>query len=202
MREIKDVGIDGWLNDPTSVLSSRMKSVMDVINKHQNERVVVFTCFRSCLDNFTAQFQAKRPIMTLASSMTTTKRAAVLAEFSKSADGVLMLTYELGAEGLNLQSSHTILLVDLWWNAGKTEQSIARVLRQGQTSSIVNVYYFTSNTGIEQALFNKHEDKLDILNEIMSGPLKSYVRSMSVDAIIAIVENEKNVQQLTALLVR
>jgi SNF2 family DNA or RNA helicase len=92
--------------------------------------------------------------------------------------------------------------MDMWWNAGKTQQSIARVLRQGQTSSVVNVYYFTSNLGIERAMFHKHEDKLTIGDEISKGPLVSTVRNIRVADIILILENEDNEKKLNAILAR
>jgi SNF2 family DNA or RNA helicase len=196
LKEVNMLKIGDWFNNENSILSSRMKNVLEVINKHQDERLVIFTCFRSCLDIFKKQLPTDRINLTLSSTMTTNSRAKTLETFGKSENGILLLTYELGAEGLNLQISHTILLMDLWWNSGKTQQAIARVLRFGQQSSCVNVYYFTSNTGIEKAVFNKHEDKLIILDEIQEGPLKSSVKEMKVNEIIAIVEKEDNALHL------
>ena len=196
LKEVNILKIGDWFNNEKSVLSSRMKNVLEVINKHQDERLVIFTCFRSCLDIFKKQLPTDRANMTLSSTMTTKSRAKILETFGETKNGILLLTYELGAEGLNLQIAHTILLMDLWWNSGKTQQAIARVLRFGQQSTCVNIYYFTSNTGIEKAVFNKHEDKLIILDEIQEGPLKSSVKEMKVNEIIAIVEKEDNALQL------
>jgi len=199
--ELDNIDIGDWLDKPSSVVSSRMKSGLSIINKHSDERLVIFTCFRSCLDIFMNQI-SNRPAMTLCSSMSTKKRAEILDTFSKTSNGILFLTYDLGAEGLNLQTAHTVLLMDMWWNAGKTQQSIARVLRQGQTSATVNVYYFTSNLGIERAMFHKHKDKLDIGQEISDGPLESTVRNIKVQDIIAILENEDNERSLNEILKR
>ena len=201
VTEIDNIDLGSWLNNPSSVVSSRMKAGISILDKHSDERIVVFTCFRSCLDIFMNQI-SNRPAMTLCSTMSPKKRADVLDTFSKTTNGILFLTYDLGAEGLNLQTAHTVLLMDMWWNAGKTQQSIARVLRQGQTSSVVDVYYFTSNLGIERAMFHKHEDKLDIGREIANGPLESTVRNMRVQDIISILENEDNEKRLNDILKR
>lgn len=204
LKNINEQELEEWLNNPDSVMSSRMRSVVSVLDQHEDERLVVFVCFRTCLDNFMKQLgdMRDRPLYTLSSTQSTKARAKTLKEYSETDNGILFLTYELGAEGLNLQTSHTILLVDMWWNSGKTQQSIARVLRQGQTSEVVNVYYFTSNTGIERAIFNKHEDKLTVLNELKEGPLVSKIRNMSVKDIIEILNNEDNKHKLNALLTR
>jgi SNF2 family DNA or RNA helicase len=80
-------------------------------------------------------------------------------------NGILLLTYQVGANGLNLQCSNTVLLLDFWWNTGKINQAIARVLRYGQEAKKINIYYFTSNTGIEKILFDKQQAKLIVAKE-------------------------------------
>lgn len=199
MNVIKKLDIDDWLEDPNSVLSSRLRKVLEILENHNGERVVVFTSFRTCLDVLKAYLPDTRDIFILTATMSTKTRGSTLELFEKSENGILLMTYDLGAEGLNIQSSHTVLLVDLWWNSAKTQQAICRVFRFGQLASTVNVYYFTSNTGIEKALLDKHSDKLTVLDELKSGPLKSIVKSIDVKKIIALLENEENVGTLQIL---
>ena len=196
---IRKLDIDDWLNKKESVLSSRLQNVLNVINKHSNERLVVFTSFRTCLDILKAYLPTDRPNFILTANMSTTSRGKTLEQFEKSDKGILVMTYDLGAEGLNIQSAHTVLLIDLWWNSAKTKQAISRVFRFGQTSPVVNVYYFTSNTGIEKALLDKHTDKLDALDEIQTGCMKTNVKTIQMKEILKILETEENVGKLTQL---
>ena len=122
--------------------------------------------------------------------MSHTRRGNVLEEFSKSKNGVLLLTYSLGSDGLNLQCANTVLIVDFWWNSGKTNQSVARVDRFGQLSEEINIYYFTSNTGIEKALFEKHLDKKKIGEELIIGHQMSEVSTMSMNDILRIIDKD------------
>ena len=124
--------------------------------------------------------------------MTIKQRGDVIKEFEKSNDTVLFLSYDLGAEGLNLQCSHTVLIVDFWWNTSKTKQAIARVLRFGQQSKVVNIYFFTSNTGIEKALFEKQIDKEIITKELETGPIQSSVRKLKIDDLLKIIDKHEN----------
>lgn len=199
---IQKLDIDTWLNDESSVLSSRIQEVLRVLKEHEGERVVVFTSFRTCLDMIQAQLEKttkERQVFALTATMTTKTRGKTLEAFNESENGVLLMTYDLGAEGLNIQSSHTVLLVDLWWNAAKTQQAICRVFRFGQESPVVNAYYFTSNTGIEKALLDKHSDKLNVLEEIKSGPLKSTVKNINIKDILKILNVEENNEKLVHL---
>lgn len=108
----------------------------------------------------------------------------------------MLATYQLGAEGLNLQFASTMLLVDFWWNVAKTQQAIGRIFRPGQTSKEINVYLFTSNTGIEKILFSKQKAKIEILNELKTGNIKTKIPSINVDEMIKLIELEDNKELL------
>ena len=138
--------------------------------------------------------------MTIASEMSTKKRAKILEDYnipSKTGKGhILLLTYELGCEGLNLQVSNTVLLLDFYWNDAQTQQAIARVLRYGQKADVVNIYMFTSNTAIEGSVFEKHDLKLIILEELSKGAAKTQLKKMKIVDIIKIIETEDNLNAL------
>lgn len=194
VESIDKLKIKTWMEQEESAKSSRITEIIKVINKHDKERVIMFTCFRTNLNliKYFLSKTTKRPIFTLTTDMSSKKRTKTLKEFEEENDSFLMLTYELGSVGLNLQLSHTILLADFWWNDGKTQQSIARVLRYGQKSLSVNVYYFMSNTGVEQAVFNKQHDKLTVLSELRDGPQTTKVKKINVHEIIKFIDQTDN----------
>lgn len=194
-REMANLNLENYLSDPDSSKSSRIQCIIDVINSHKDEKIVVFTCFRTNLNVMQAYIPEDRSHFVLASNHTSMRRAEILSDFEKSSNGILLLTYDLGAEGLNLQHCSTVLLADMWWNCGKTQQAIARVLRRGQLST-VNVYFFTSNTGIEKGLFTKHVDKLKVLKELESGPARSKVKPLTTREIIDLINLEDNANLL------
>lgn len=202
MNEINKLDLNNFLNNKDSAKSTRIKNALSVINKHKNENIVVFTCFRTVLDIFKTFIETDRKIFTITSTMSSKKRASVLEEFSKpnSKNGnILLLTYDIGSEGLNLQVANTVLLLDFYWNDGKTSQSIARVLRYGQTSEEVNIYFFTSNTAIEKAILDKHNLKLQIINELELGKQTKSIKRMNVKDIINIIDTEDTIHALEKL---
>ena len=198
--EVNKLGLEDWLNKTESIKSSRFKSALEIIGKHPSENLIIFTCFRTCLDIFKTFLPVDRQIMTIASEMSTKKRAKILEDYnipSKTGKGhILLLTYELGCEGLNLQVSNTVLLLDFYWNDAQTQQAIARVLRYGQKADVVNIYMFTSNTAIEGSVFEKHDLKLIILEELSKGAAKTQLKKMKIVDIIKIIETEDNLNAL------
>lgn len=190
--ELGKNNLNTWLNDINSAKSSRIKHTIEIIDKHKDEKIIIFTTFKTSLDIMLHYLPADRAKMSLNSSMSTKKRYQTLKDFEETQNGILILTYELGAEGLNLQFAHNVIFIDFWWNSAKTQQAIARVLRFGQLSKEVNLYLLTSNTGLENSIFKKQIEKNKILTEIKDGPLKSAISTINMKEIIKFLNTEEN----------
>ena len=179
--------------------SSRINAIIDVLNKHPDERCIVFSCFRTNLDlmkKIVPDETGGRKVFTIKSQYTSQERVELVKRFESTSNGILFLTYELGAEGLNLQRSRIMLLADVWWNDSKTSQAVARVLRRGQTQKVF-VYLFTSNTGIEKSLYAKHIDKKEAIGFLMVGRMRGKIRKITMtDLIELILKEEENINML------
>lgn len=197
--EIDKLNIGPWLNDVNSVKSGRIKKILEYSNKHIDEKIIIFTCFKSCLDIIQYYIKENRDVFRMLSSMNLKKRGKLIEDFKASNDGVLLLTYGLGAEGLNLQFTSIVFLVDFWWNASKTQQAIGRIFRLGQISSEIYIYYFSSNTGIEKILFKKQKAKLQILNELSTGKSTTKIPRISMDKIIRMIEISDNKNMIKSI---
>jgi SNF2 family DNA or RNA helicase len=191
-NQFKLLGIENWLNKEESVKSSRIKKILETIDKHKNEKIVIFSCFRTSIDIL--KNYIKRKFYVLESKMSMEKRGKLIENFrnEKEEDSILLTTYELGSDGLNLQCAHVVIIMDFWWNYSKTNQAIARVLRFGQLSETVSIYFYTSNTGIERALFYKQQDKLAIAEELQNGQQTIKNRSIKMEDIIKLIEMDEN----------
>ena len=189
-EEIRKANLHEWLSDVSSIKSTRIIKALELLHVHRNERVLLFSCFSSCLNVLKKFLPTDRPVFMLTGSMSVSKRGQVIERFSKSNAGILLLTFDLGANGLNLQAATTCILLDFWWNAGKTKQAVARIVRFGQTAEKVHIYYLKSNTGLELALFQKHKAKLAITEELYEGQRKSDVPTLSVKEILTFIEGD------------
>ncbi len=197
--EINKLNIRGWLNSENSILSSRIKAVLKELGKHQNDRVVMFVSHRTSVLIF-EHFISDRPFFTISMDMNISKRKDSITEFENTKNGVLVLTYAIGSMGLNLQKSHICFIVDLEWSAHIARQAVARLVRRGQKSKEVYVYYFTSNTGIEAGVLNKQVQKDKVVNSITNGPTDIEIKSTNmreyVSQLITIEDNIKILDEL------
>lgn len=185
---INKLGLNDWMNNIESVESSRIKEMKKIINKHSDEKIIIFTSFRGVLDVIRFYLPEDRSNYTLVSNMDISQKNNTINEFKYDTNGILLLTYQMGAEGLNLQFASTILLLDPYFNSSKEDQSIGRILRPGQISNKINIYRFISNLGIEKALVIKKNEKDTVIDEVISGPVLSKVTTMKTQDIIKIIE--------------
>lgn len=188
--ELNALNIDTYLHDVNSVKSTRIKEVLRVLDKH-DEKCILFSCYVSCLD-IMEYYIKKRKVFRLTSKMSATQRGEVIENFEKTKNGILLVTYTIGGQGLNLQFAAVVILVDLSWCAAQTSQAVGRIFRYGQTAEEIFVYFFTSNTGIEKIIYEKQNAKLLILNELMTGCPTLNVPKIRMDDVIKMIDVNDN----------
>lgn len=197
--KIRKLKLDKWLDTEESAYSTRIRSIINELKKYNNRKVVLFTSFRMSLllirhfiqkeigDLNIFEIKSKDPIM---------KRQQIIDQFRDSSSGVLLLTYAIGSDGVNLQFADVCFVCEYWWNSGKTDQGKARINRYGQKSKRLDVAYFTSNTAIERAIYHKHEDKKKIYGEILVGAQKSKLSTISFKDVLKMINIEENEELL------
>lgn len=196
INELKQLKLDTYLNNIDSVTSTRFKAVLDTFTVYK-EKTIAFSCFASCLDILQYLLQStNRPVFRMEARMTIDQRNNLIKEFSQTKDGILLLTYEMGGQGLNLQFSATVFLIDYWWNASKTKQAIGRVFRHGQMAEQINIIFYSSNCAVEKLIFDKQKAKLAILNELQTGKPTTTIPGIRMDEIIKVIEMEHNTTAL------
>jgi superfamily II DNA or RNA helicase len=197
---IENLNLSDWLNDIDSLYSSRLRSVNAKLEEHSDTRVVVFSCFRKVLKVLQLYIQKDRPVFTITGTQKIDQRQRVIDQFRESTNGVLLLTYDIGANGLNLQTAHISLLIDTAWNVGIISQAISRTFRLGQLSDSVMIYYFTSNTGIENAILKLQLSKKQVTEELMTGCVKSEIKKITTDEIVKLLDIDDNVGLMQQLM--
>jgi SNF2 family DNA or RNA helicase len=189
MDKLREVGLSEWLESPRALYSSRCKAVLRELDATTAPRVLIFSAFRTSLKLIgeLIREQGGWEVFELRSEMSIRQKKETLQAFEQCSKGVLLLTYRLGSEGLNLQHTNTVFLMDTLWNCTAANQAIARVARRGQTSPVIAVKTFISDAGIEKAVYEKHVNKIEISNELLDGPTTKQYNRMCVKDIIKMV---------------
>ncbi len=116
-----------------------------------------FTSFLSLIEP--ALTRASIPFLRLDGSMAQQARAAVLAKFAASPQGVvLLLSLRAGGVGLNLTMAKRVYMMDPWWSFAVEAQAIDRVHRMGQTDE-VKVFRFIVKESVEERMLKIQDRK-------------------------------------------
>ena len=156
--------------------------LLDGKNFRDDERLVVFTEYKTTLDYLAQRLRDRFPddrVLTLfgaggAEGMSDLDREYVKAQFNDPASGVrILVATDAASEGLNLHRTARYLLhYDCPWNPSRLEQRNGRLDRYGQGRD-VTVHYFVSEA-VPDLLFLQHvirkadeiREDLGSLNEI------------------------------------
>jgi DNA repair protein RAD5 len=128
--------------------------------EHPGTKSVVFSQFTSFLSLIEpALTRCSIPFLRLDGSMTQQARAAVIAEFTASNKGVvLLLSLRAGGVGLNLTMAKRVYMMDPWWSFAVEAQAIDRVHRMGQVDE-VRVCRFIVKESVEERMLKIQDRK-------------------------------------------
>ena len=102
------------------------------------------------------------------------ERGKRMRRFRESPDVRLLLSSEVGSEGLDFQFCHIIINYDLPWNPMRVEQRIGRVDRLGQESDRILIFNFTLADTIEDRVLRRLYRRIGIFERTL-GDLEAII---------------------------
>ncbi|MBI2776622.1 MAG: DEAD/DEAH box helicase [Chloroflexi bacterium] len=153
-------------------------SLSGVLDADGASKILVFSYFRRTLAYLERELiKAGIPVLVIHGGVPPIDRARVIDLFREDPNMRVLLTSEVGAEGLDFQFADTLFNYDLPWNPMRVEQRIGRVDRYGQKREKIRVYSFFLQDTIEERILERlylrigiFEDSIGDLEPIL-GPL-------------------------------
>lgn len=87
---------------------------------------------------------------------------------------VLLMTYKVGGEGLNITEANHCILGEPWWSLVVLEQAKSRIWRSGQTKP-VHIYNVISKDTVEQRIIEVCNEKSTLVDSYISYPKHSKI---------------------------
>ncbi len=157
------------------------KNVLEgALNESADSKVIVFSYFRRTLTYLDRQLKASGyDIMQINGSIPPDQRAYAIERFRTDPKIQILLTSEVGAEGLDFQFCDTLMNYDLPWNPMRVEQRIGRIDRYGQKRDKIRIYSFFLEGTIEERILKRLYERIGIFEDSIGdlepilGPLSS-----------------------------
>ncbi len=162
LNEISDLerGIDRYENFPDAKLEQLIEILEEVITKNQ-KKLIIFALFHKTLYYLKLRL-AKRGYRSILLYGGTSDRDGALQVFRDSNEINILLTSEVGGEGLDMQFCDAMVNYDLPWNPMVVEQRIGRIDRFGQKSPKVNIYNLIVEDSIQEVIYRRLLERIGI----------------------------------------
>jgi superfamily II DNA or RNA helicase len=157
-----------------------VEALRTALDESADSKVIVFSYFRRTLAYLERQLRTRGfDVLQINGDVPPDERAAAIEQFRSNASLQILLTSEVGAEGLDFQFCDTLFNYDLPWNPMRVEQRIGRIDRYGQRRDKVRIYSFFLEGTIEERILERlylrigiFEDSIGDLEPIL-GPLSN-----------------------------
>lgn len=196
-----DKGIDEYA-DYTDAKFEELLRIIDEVFRHGTKKIVIFALFRKTLKYLQIRFK-QRGFGTLMIHGMVENRIDILDEFKNNPNAHILLSSEVGSEGLDMQFCTSMVNYDLPWNPMVVEQRIGRIDRFGQKSPTVNIYNVIVADSIQEDIYIRLLDRIGIfrgtigdMEAILDAPLERG-GSVTIQDVYNKLEKELYTSRLT-----
>ena len=134
-------------------------------------KVVIFSFFRRTLEYLARALKERGiPNRMIHGGVPVPDREQSIDDFLERPDVPVLLTSEVGGEGIDLQAASVLFNYDLPWNPMVVEQRIGRIDRIGQEAKRLVILNFVVEDSIEERVLQRLLTKIEIFKESIGDP--------------------------------
>lgn len=161
---------------------AKYNKLLEIISASINKgskKVIVFASFKETI-RYLGNRLVKDKIEFRAISgddKTREERIRKVNDFRDKEDVIVLLSTEVGGEGLDMQFCDTMVNYDLPWNPMVVEQRIGRIDRIGQKAKVIHIYNMIVNGSIQHEIHERLLRRIEVFREtigdlepILCGP--------------------------------
>lgn len=178
-------------------LETELKSFLD---ENTNEKVVIFSFFKDTIDYLSTRL-CNIGIESLVLYGGTANKVEVVDQFRQNKNVKVLVTSEIGSEGIDLQFCRVIVNFDLPWNPMRIEQRVGRLDRIGQLSKTITIWNFVFKDTIDERIYVRLLDRIGVFREALGG-LEDFIGSKINDLSKELLDGNLTLEQENELIER
>ncbi|MGB3651699.1 MAG: SNF2-related protein, partial [Rivularia sp. (in: cyanobacteria)] len=172
------------------------KFLKEELRKNKQEKFVLFAFYRHTLTYLQERLLAEginnRLII---GGLDRNQKQTRITEFQHNQDCSVLLSSEVGSEGIDLQFCRFIINYDLPWNPMRVEQRIGRLDRLGQKAEKISIINFSLQDTIEEYILEKLYNRIKIFEESI-GDLEEILGEKTEELILKFLNPTLNDDEL------
>ena len=199
--ESLDEGVDLYAKYEDGKVNNLIRIIEEVF-QHGPKKLVIFAIFRKTLKYLQIRLK-KKGYGSLIIHGLIDGRAEILQEFKTNPNAHILLSSEVGSEGLDMQFCNSMVNYDLPWNPMVVEQRIGRIDRFGQQAEVVNIYNMVVADSIQEEIYDRLLNRIGIfqgtigdMEAILEAPIRPGSK-LSISQVFSRYEKEFYTNKLT-----
>ena len=146
------------------------EALLELLNQNPKSKVIVFSFFKRTLEYLSNQISSRGISNRLIhGDIKVVDRQRSVRKFWSDPKLTVLLSSEVGGEGLDLQIANVIFNYDLPWNPMRVEQRIGRIDRYGQKNEKIFIYNFSMKGTIDEIILERLYKRIDIFERYIGG---------------------------------
>ena len=156
--------IANWLLDrPDSKYDALFKEIRALFEEESDTKLIIFSYFKKTLAYLAERLSKDGyPALVIHGDIAMAERLDIINTFRERFDHRILLSSEVGSEGLDLQFCRVIINYDLPWNPMRVEQRIGRLDRLGQQSPSISIINIAAMNTIEDRILERLYSRIGV----------------------------------------
>lgn len=173
--ETADIDFKDLLKYDFEANDRKFAQLLEMLRTTKNSKLVIFAFYRGTLSYLKRRLnEAGIGTALIHGGVDHEKRWEELDRFRDQQGPQVLLSSEVGSEGIDLQFCRTVVNYDLPWNPMRVEQRIGRIDRVGQTADVLSIVNFKVKGTIEERIYERLHEKLLIFSSSL-GDLEAII---------------------------
>ena len=159
LRYLRDLARDLDLTADLEEVDTKFNELISYLKRlsssYPKEKVIIFSTFIPTLSYLERRLREAGFTSEILHGKVRERRQDILDRFRDNEDVTILLSSEIGSEGVDLQFCSRIVNYDLPWNPMRLEQRIGRVDRLGQRQEKIFIFNMIYNETIDSEIYNR-----------------------------------------------
>ena len=164
------------------------------LRKNKPEKFVIFAYFRGTLKYLQRRLESDGISTSLIMGGMGDSKWDIVKAFREEHGPSVLLSSEVGSEGIDLQHCRFLVNYDLPWNPMKVEQRIGRLDRLGQKAERISIVNFSLVDTVEEKILERLYERINIFQESV-GDLENILGEMTEQLLVQLFDANLTAEQ-------
>lgn len=156
------------------------------LQKNSREKFVVFAFYRGTLKYLARRLKADGVNAALIMGDMGAEKDNIIASFARADGPSVLLSSEVGSEGIDLQFCRFLVNYDLPWNPMRVEQRIGRLDRLGQKAERISIINLAVENTIEDRILMRLYERINVFRESI-GDLEDILGEVTEQLLVGLL---------------